>query len=89
MSCQKPIKYDKNFDNVKEGNICSYSVLSDTDRINKVFIKAGEHVAVTIKLPFDELKFYNHKLEKVFESGDFEVFISTDSYAKLKGILSI
>ena len=55
----------------------------------KVFIKSGEETTVTIKLPFDELKFYNQKLEKVLESGDFEIFVGTDSAAKLKGMLTI
>ena len=55
----------------------------------KVFIKSGEQISVTIKLPFDELRFYNHKLEKVLESGDFEIFVGTDSTAELKGMLTI
>ena len=49
----------------------------------KVFLKKGETKTVTLKLKADDLKFYNSALEFVAEPGEFEVFVGTDSNAKL------
>lgn len=45
----------------------------------KVFLKAGETKDVKFEISIDDLKYYNHDLEFVAESGEFEVMIGTDS----------
>jgi len=42
----------------------------------RVSLEPGEKETVGFVLPFDELAFYNRKMEKVVEPGDFEVMIS-------------
>ncbi|SFC34571.1 beta-glucosidase [Flagellimonas taeanensis] len=49
----------------------------------KVFLKKGEKKEITITLSPDDLKFYNSQLEFVSESGEFEVFVGTNSDAQL------
>ncbi|KAB5492099.1 beta-glucosidase BglX [Flagellimonas hadalis] len=49
----------------------------------KVFLKKGEKKEITITLSPDDLKFYNSQLDFVAESGDFEVFVGTNSDAEL------
>ncbi|WP_108244528.1 beta-glucosidase BglX [Muricauda brasiliensis] len=50
----------------------------------KVMLKKGESKEVSITLSADDLKFYNAQLEFVSEPGDFEIFVGTNSDAKLK-----
>jgi beta-glucosidase len=50
----------------------------------KVEIKKGETKTITFKLTVEDLKFYNYNLDFVAESGDFEVFVGTDSENNLK-----
>lgn len=45
----------------------------------KVFIEKGDSETVTFKLSAEDLKFYNNELEHVYEPGDFEVFVGTNS----------
>uniref|UniRef100_UPI004048D652 beta-glucosidase BglX n=1 Tax=Mariniflexile sp. TaxID=1979402 RepID=UPI004048D652 len=49
----------------------------------KVEIKKGETKTVTFKLTESDLKFYNSNLDFVSEPGMFQVFVGTDSNAKL------
>ncbi len=44
----------------------------------KVFLKAGETVKVEFNVGFEELAFYNSRLEKVVEPGDFTVYVGND-----------
>lgn len=44
----------------------------------KVFLKAGETVQVNFNVGFEELAFYNSKLEKAVEPGDFTVYVGND-----------
>lgn len=46
----------------------------------KVFLKAGETKEVTFELTQEDLKFYNHDLDFVFEPGEFEIMIGTNSH---------
>ena len=39
---------------------------------------------VTFDLTVEDLKFYNSSLEHVYELGDFEVFVGTNSEENLK-----
>ncbi|NCP88709.1 MAG: beta-glucosidase, partial [Flavobacteriales bacterium] len=50
----------------------------------KVDIKKGETKTVNFTLTVEDLKFYNSDLDFVAESGDFEVFVGTNSNASLK-----
>lgn len=45
----------------------------------KVFIKAGEIKEVSFKINVEMLKFYNFDIDYVFEPGDFDVMIGTNS----------
>ena len=49
----------------------------------KVFLKAGEEVALTISVDCHTLGFYNEKLEYIVEPGEFRVFVGHDSTASL------
>ncbi|WP_420574646.1 beta-glucosidase BglX [Kordia sp.] len=50
----------------------------------KIFLKKGETKTVTFTISIEDLKFYNYDFDFVAESGDFEVFIGTDSNTTLK-----
>ena len=50
----------------------------------KVLIKSGETKTVSFDVTTEDLKFYNSALEFVAESGEFEVFVGTNSDATLK-----
>ena len=50
----------------------------------KIFLKKGEMKTVTFELTVEDLKFYNSSLEHVYELGDFEVFVGTNSEENLK-----
>ncbi|WP_200976323.1 beta-glucosidase BglX [Echinicola sp. 20G] len=45
----------------------------------KVNLKAGETTEITFELTKEDLKFYNHSLDFVFEPGEFEIMIGTNS----------
>lgn len=45
----------------------------------KVFLKAGETKEISFELTQDDLKFYNHSLDFVFEPGEFEIMVGTNS----------
>jgi len=49
----------------------------------KIEIKKGETKTVNFKLTENDLKFYNSNLDFVAEPGTFQVFVGTDSNAKL------
>lgn len=44
----------------------------------KIFVKAGETVNVEFGIGFEELSFYNAKLEKTVEPGEFTVYVGND-----------
>ncbi len=50
----------------------------------KIFLKKGESKTVTFNLTVEDLKFYNSSLDHVYELGDFEVFVGTNSNETLK-----
>jgi len=45
----------------------------------KVFLKAGESKEVSFTITPNDLRFYNDKLEYIFEPGDFKLFIGGSS----------
>ena len=45
----------------------------------KVFVKKGETKELSFKLTTQDLKFFNQDLKQVFEPGDFNVFVGTNS----------
>lgn len=45
----------------------------------KVFLKKGESSEVVFTLSVDDLRFYNEKLQYIFEPGDFKIFIGGSS----------
>jgi len=45
----------------------------------KIFLKKGETKKVTFTLGADDLRFYNDKLEYIYEQGEFEVFVGNSS----------
>ncbi|UGU16870.1 beta-glucosidase BglX [Sinomicrobium kalidii] len=48
-------------------------------KFEKVFIKAGETKTVVFELSAEDLKFYNRELERIYEPGEFELFVAGDS----------
>lgn len=55
----------------------------------KVEIKKGETKTIIFKLTVEDFKFYNYDLEFVAEPGDFEIFVGTNSDAKLKSMFTL
>lgn len=45
----------------------------------KIAFKAGEKKTITFEITAEDLKFYNDQLQFVAESGEFEVFVGTNS----------
>jgi beta-glucosidase len=45
----------------------------------KIFLKKGESKTVNFSLSVDDLRFYNDKLQYIYEPGDFKVFIGGSS----------
>ena len=45
----------------------------------KLYLKKGEQRKVSFTLKADDLRFYNDKLEFVYEPGLFRVFVGTNS----------
>ncbi len=45
----------------------------------KIFLKKGETKKVTFTMGVDDLRFYNDKLEYIYEQGEFEVFVGNSS----------
>ncbi len=51
----------------------------------KVSLKAGESKKISFKLNQEDLKFYNHSLDFVFEPGEFEIMVGGNSRDVMKG----
>ncbi len=49
----------------------------------KVFLKAGEEKQITLTVARKDLEFYDMQLNRIFEAGDFEIFVGHDSTAPL------
>lgn len=47
----------------------------------KIFVKAGETVKVEFDIGFEELSFYNFRLEKTVEQGEFSFYVGNDCTA--------
>lgn len=45
----------------------------------KIELKAGETKTITFRITTEDLKFYNYDLKHVWEPGDFEIMIGTNS----------
>jgi beta-glucosidase len=45
----------------------------------QVRLKAGESKTVTFKITADDLRFYNDKIQYIYEPGDFKIFIGGNS----------
>jgi beta-glucosidase len=45
----------------------------------KVFLKAGESRTITFNLAAEDLRFYNDKLDFIYEPGDFKLFVGGSS----------
>lgn len=50
----------------------------------KIFLKAGESKIVNFTLTVDDLRFFNSKLESVYEEGDFGIYVGGSSQATLE-----
>lgn len=55
----------------------------------KVHIPAGESVTVEFTIDEDKLKYYNHELEYVCESGDFKIMAGPDSNRLSEAVLTL
>lgn len=55
----------------------------------KVHIPAGESVTVSFEIGEDKLKYYNHELEYVCESGDFIIMAGPDSNTLRQATLTL
>ena len=47
----------------------------------KVFLKKGQNKELSFTIDVDKLKFYNDDLKYIYETGDFKVYIGTNSEA--------
>jgi beta-glucosidase len=45
----------------------------------QIFLKAGESKTITFKITANDLRFYNNDLKYIYEPGDFDIFIGTNS----------
>ncbi len=54
----------------------------------KIAIEKGQTVTVNFNLTKDDLSFYNNKGEKIFEPGDFEVMVGTNSVDVIAEIIA-
>lgn len=45
----------------------------------RIFLQAGETKTVTFPLPAEKLTFYDKKMNRIVESGDFEIMVGTSS----------
>jgi len=45
----------------------------------KVYLKAGESKIITFDLTANDLRFYNDKLDYIYEPGNFKVFVGGSS----------
>lgn len=50
----------------------------------KIMIKAGESRLLSFTLTKDDLSFYDNEGNRIFEPGEFEIFVGTDSQSGLK-----
>jgi len=55
----------------------------------KIALNKGETKTVTFSITLEDLKFYNYDLDFVAEQGRFEVFVGTNSDAKLKATFEL
>lgn len=46
----------------------------------KIYLKKGESGEITFTITTEMLKFYNDKLQKIYEPGDFKLYIGTSSH---------
>jgi beta-glucosidase len=53
--------------------------LKELKGFRKILIKRGETVTVSIKITPDELSYYHQNMSFKFDSGDYELFIGTNS----------
>ena len=53
--------------------------IKELKAFQKVYLKAGESKEVTFTLTKENLMFYNEKLEKIFEPGNFLVYVGSSS----------
>lgn len=53
-------------------------------KFHKIFLPKGESKTIQFELSVEDLKFYNSDLERVAESGEFEVFVGGHSDAQQK-----
>ena len=45
----------------------------------KVFLKKGEAKELKFTLTVDDLRFYNDKIQHIYEPGEFRVYVGTNS----------
>ena len=57
--------------------------LRELKGFKKILIKKNETKEVTFEISIEDLKFYNSDLKFIAENGDFEIFVGTNSDAKL------
>lgn len=58
--------------------------VKELKKFEKVFLRVGESKDVTFHLTVDDLRFYNNKLEYVYELGDFDIFVGGNSATDMK-----
>lgn len=63
--------------------------IKELKRFKKVYLKAGETQKVTFTIPATDLAFYNREGVKVIESGDFKLWVGSDSNATLEADFTI
>ena len=53
--------------------------VKELKRFQKIFLKKGESRQVVFQLGIEDLKFYNEDLKRIYEPGDFNVYVGGNS----------
>jgi len=63
--------------------------VSELKAFKKIFLKAGESKDVVFELSAEDLKYFNHELNRICEPGDFEIMTGPNSRDVKKVILTV
>ena len=85
-----------NFDAKETVQLYIHDVYSTSTRpvkelrgFEKISLKAGEKKTVEFRINAETLSYYNHSLEWVCETGDYEIMIGPDSERLEKAVLTV
>lgn len=53
--------------------------VKELKNFQQIFLKAGESKTINFKISIDDLKFYNDKLQYIYEPGEFKIYMGSNS----------